>query len=133
MESDNRNRRYTDYKGGASDRRTDIVNEHETRIAILEAAQKDHVSARQEHSRAIDELNNAIHETAGAVREGLGIFNIKFDSLLSHIRLGFFLISTFSIVAVFLIGAFFTYGKQLDEKYEKSHAEHAAIEQVINK
>ena len=101
----------------AEDRRIDILNAHEVRIAILEAAHNDTVVVREAHSKAIDELNKSLHETAMALREGLSNFTAKFDSLISQIKIGFYIISIGCTVFVFIVGAFFAYNKELDEKY----------------
>jgi hypothetical protein len=101
----------------SEERRIDIINRHEVRIAILEAAHKDTVDSREAHSRAIDELNKNLHDTASALREGLAAFTLKFDSLISQIKTGFFIITTGCAAVIFLAGVFFTYSKELDEKY----------------
>ena len=99
------------------DRRIGILNDHEVRISVLETAHNNTVAVREAHSKAIDELNKSLHETAISLREGLANFAAKFDSLISQIKVGFYIISIGCTVFVFVAGAFFAYNKELDERY----------------
>lgn len=99
------------------DRRINLLNDHEVRLSILEAAHKETIDARHAHSKAIEELNRNLHDTATALREGIGAFAKKVDVLVAQIKIGFYVISAGVTVVVFLFGAFISYNKELDKKY----------------
>lgn len=100
-----------------AERRTDLLNGLNVRVAVLEAAHKEIVEAKQSQSKAIEELDDALHDTASALREGLSQFSLKFDALIIQIKLGFYIISVGCSLVIFLGGLFIAYDKTLDEKY----------------
>lgn len=98
-----------------ADRRIDIVNELNLRVAILEAAHNEVVRARERYDTVIESLTKDDNKMVLQLQ----VISGKFDALLKQFALGFRLLSVAAVVVVTVIGAFWTYSNMLDAKYAK--------------
>lgn len=98
-----------------ADRRTDVVNELNLRVAILEAAHNEVLRARERYDTVIESLTRDDNKM---VLE-LQVISGKFDAFMKQFALGFRLLSVAAVVVVTVIGAFWTYSNMLDAKYAK--------------
>lgn len=97
----------------ASDRRTDITNELNIRLAILEHAHDETVKARMGVDIIIDRLLQQDNQMLLALNAVGG----KLDTLISQFLLGFKIVSVCALIVVTAVGALYTYSRDLDQKY----------------
>jgi methyl-accepting chemotaxis protein len=96
-----------------SDRRTDIINSLLIRLAVLEASHNELSNARLTHAAVLDKLST--QDTALVL--SLNTISIKFDDLIKQIAIGVRIVLTCTSVLSVIIGAFYVYSRDLDERY----------------
>jgi hypothetical protein len=95
------------------DRRTDILNNLQIRLAVLEATHTELMNSRLTHAAVLDKLNT--QDTALVL--SLNSISIKFDDLIKQIGMGIKIVLTCTAVLTAILGAFYNYSKDLDERY----------------
>jgi hypothetical protein len=83
------------------------------RVAILESERDATIRARLHNDGVIEGLVKRDHETLLELR---GISE-KFDALLKQFAVGFKILSVCAVVAVTIVGAFWTYSHDMDMRY----------------
>lgn len=115
-----------------NDRRMDIVNEHDRRIAILEAFHADSIIKSNSQSLAIESLIRNMHATEIELKEGITTFNLKFDALISQVRVAFYIVSAGCTIFLFLFSTFINYNQELDTKYLKNINNSTELQKKLN-
>jgi hypothetical protein len=95
------------------DRRTDIINNLTIRLAVLEATHNELMNTRLAHAAVLEKLST--QDTALVL--SLTTISIKFDELIKQIAMGIKIIFLCTGVVATVIGAFYKYSKDLDERY----------------
>jgi uncharacterized coiled-coil protein SlyX len=96
-----------------NDRRTDIINNLAIRLAVLEATHTALMSTGTNHAALIDKLSNQDQ----ALVLSLNSISIKFDALIKQISIGIKIILACSSILAAIIGAFYGYSRDLDNRY----------------
>lgn len=99
----------------SGDRRTDIINQLNIRLSVLESNHTEQVRARMHNDDAIADLLKSNLATVLA----LNTISSKFDTLISQFTLGFKILSAGAVIIASIMGAFWTYSNALDMKYQK--------------
>ena len=98
------------------DRRIHEINNIKERLIRMESTHDDLVRSKATHADIIDKLLEQDRQLTLA----LNSISAKFDSLIDKMSFGFKLISIVAIIIVTLIGGFWTYTKDMDNKYMTS-------------
>ena len=96
-----------------NDRRTDIINNLQIRLSVLEATHTELMSSRLTHAALLDKLSN--QDTTLVI--SLNSIIIKFDDLIKQINMGFKVMVACASVLATIIGAFYVYSRDLDARY----------------
>lgn len=95
------------------ERRVDIVNDLNVRIAILEAAHTEVMRVRAQNDNVIDGLLKRDVDLLLALNSMTG----KFDRLIGQFSIGYKVLASCCGVIVIVIGAFWAWQHELDMKY----------------
>jgi methyl-accepting chemotaxis protein len=97
----------------ANDRRTDIINNLQIRLSVLEATHNSLLNTGLTHAALIDKLSN--QDTTLVI--SLNSISIKFDDLIKQISVGIKIVLICTSVLSAIIAAFYSYSKDLDSRY----------------